>query len=93
MASIILQMPLFKRAYKKLHVKEQIYVDYAIQEIQKDPEIGELKKGNLAGVWVHKFKIYNQQMLLAYEYTPKNITLLAIGPHENFYLDFKNKHL
>ena len=87
--TIVLQMPLFKRAYKKLHSKEKIYVDNAIRVITKDPKVGELKKGDLAEVLVYKFKIYNQLMLLAYEYTPKTLTLLAIGPHENFYRDLK----
>lgn len=86
---IVLQMPLFKRVYKKLHSKERNYVDNVIQVITKDPKLGELKKGDLADVFVYKFKIYNQPMLLAYEYTPKTLILLAMGPHENFYRDLK----
>lgn len=82
-------MPLFKRAYKKLHFKEKIYVDNAIQIITKNPQFGELKKGDLAEVFVYKFKIHNQSMLLAYEYTPKTLILLAMGPHENFYRELK----
>lgn len=87
---VILQMPFFKRSYKKLHAKERLYVDKAIQVLTKEPTLGELKKGDLAAVFVYKFKIYNQLMLLAYEYSMETLTLLAIGPHENFYRDLKN---
>lgn len=55
----------------------------------KSPEIGELKRGDLAGVYVHKFKSQNQLMLLAYEYDPKTRMLLLLGSHENFYRDLK----
>ncbi|MCX7210267.1 MAG: type II toxin-antitoxin system RelE/ParE family toxin, partial [Burkholderiales bacterium] len=53
----------------------------------KSPEIGELKRGDLAGVYLHKFKSQNQLMLLAYEYDPKTRMLLLLGSHENFYRD------
>jgi mRNA-degrading endonuclease RelE of RelBE toxin-antitoxin system len=82
-------MPSFKRAYKKLHFKEKEYVHHAIQEIVKDPKLGESKKGDLTGVFVYKFKIHQQEMLLAYEWNPKQRLLLALGLHENFYRDLK----
>ena len=72
-----------------MHNKEKIYVNNAVKSLAKDPKIGEPKKGDLAGIFVHKFKIYNQLTLLAYTYTPKLLTLLAMGPHENFYRDLK----
>jgi len=56
---------------------------------QNSPKIGEEKKGDLVGVFVYKFKIHNQQMLLAYEWDPKTRLLLALGVHENFYHDLK----
>lgn len=82
-------MPLFKKAYKKLHANEREAVDYAIREIIKNPKIGEGKKGDLAGVFVYKFKIHNHEILLAYEWVPKERLLLALGVHENFYRDLK----
>jgi mRNA-degrading endonuclease RelE of RelBE toxin-antitoxin system len=88
---IVKQMPLFKRAYKKLHANQLKPVDDAIREIIKNPEIGEEKKGDLAGVFVYKFKIHNKETLLAYEWIPKERILLALGVHENFYRDLKNK--
>ena len=51
------QMPAFKKAYKRLHKSKKAEVDVAIREIIADPEIGEPKKGDLTGVYVHKFKV------------------------------------
>lgn len=86
------QTPTFKRAYKKLRDNERKDVNTAIQYIIDHPEVGELKTGDLAGVRVYKFRMYDQQILLAYEYNDETIILLmAIGVHENFYRDLKNR--
>jgi len=53
------------------------------------PEIGETKKGDLTGVSIHKFKIRDRLFLLAYEFDEREIILLALGAHENFYRDLK----
>ena len=63
----------------------------AIHAIIKNPSIGDEKKGDLAGVFVYKFKIHRQEMLLAYEWSPKERLLLALGVHENFYRDLKKR--
>ncbi len=85
----ILQMPLFKRAYKKLHQNQKVAVDEAIGDIVRDPFLGQAKKGDLNGVYVHKFDCVHQQFLLAYEFDPQTRILLALGVHENFYRDLK----
>ncbi len=86
---VVKQMPSFKKVYKKLHANQKPKVDEAIRAIIRDPEIGEEKKGDLAGVFVYKFKIHHQEILLAYEWDPKERVLLALGVHENFYRDLK----
>ena len=60
--------------------------------IIKNPFIGQQKKGDLDFLWVYKFHMNNQLTLLAYSYEVQSITLtlLALGSHENFYLDIKN---
>ena len=88
---IIKQMPAFKRAYKKLHKQQKEKVNDAIIEIVKNPEIGVEKKGDLSGVYVYKFDIDHQEMLLAYVWNPEERLLLALGVHENFYRDLKRK--
>jgi len=85
----VLYMPNFKKIYKKLHVKEKVIVDNVIEEIIKNPKLGEEKKGDLKNVFVYKFKIHHQEMLLAYEWSSKERLLLALGVHENFYRDLK----
>lgn len=89
---IVKQMPAFKKAYKKLHANEKSEVNDAIRAIIKTPKIGEEKKGDLAGVFVYKFKIHHQEILLAYEWNQKERLLLALGVHENFYRDLKKRN-
>jgi len=85
----IQQSAMFKRAYKRLHPNQKADVDAAVADIVRDPMIGEPKKGDLAGVFVHKFKCNGQLTLLAYEYDPTTRLLLLLGSHENFYRDLK----
>lgn len=82
--------PLFGRKAKKLKKNEKKRLDEEIRKITENPEIGEEKKGDLQGVKVHKYKVGNQQILLAYEASEKEILLLTFGSHENYYRDLKN---
>ena len=85
----VLQSAAFARAYKRLDKNQKVDVDDAVEVIIKTPDIGEPKRGDLAGVYVHKFKSNSQLLLLAYEYDPKTRMLLLLGNHENFYRDLK----
>ncbi|MCX7126262.1 MAG: type II toxin-antitoxin system RelE/ParE family toxin [Gammaproteobacteria bacterium] len=89
---IIAQTPYFKKQKKKLHVKQVKALDEAVTNVAENPIIGELKKGDLRGIRVHKFKIAKQEYLLAYMESKKQITLLEVGTHENFYRELK-KHV
>jgi mRNA-degrading endonuclease RelE of RelBE toxin-antitoxin system len=84
------QKPAFKRAYKKLHPNQREAVHAAIRLIVADPQTGQEKKGDLAGVFVHKFDCVNQPYLLAYEWSETKRVLLSMGLHENFYRDLKH---
>lgn len=86
---VVKQMPAFKKAYKKLHTNQKNKVNEAIRSVIKNPRIGEEKKGDLAGVFVYKFKIHHQEMLLAYEWSMEERLLLALGVHESFYRNLK----
>lgn len=85
----VLQSAAFARAYKKLHKNQKLDVDEAVVAIVNAPEVGEPKRGDLAGICVHKFKSNGQLMLLAYEFDPHTRMLLLVGSHENFYRDLK----
>lgn len=85
----VLQSATFRRAYKRLHPNQKADVDDAVQTTVGHPEIGEAKKGDLAGVCVYKFQCVGQLMLLAYEYDPATRLLLLLGAHENFYRELK----
>lgn len=88
---IVNQMHAFEKVYKKIKGKQKSQVNAAIQRVIENPEIGEVKRGDLAGVYIYKFKIDLQEMLLAYEWDPKQRLLLALGAHENFYRDLKKQ--
>jgi len=85
----VVMLPTFKRAYKRLHNKQKVVVDVAVSAIVASPEVGEPKRGDLAGVYVYKFDCVGQQFLLAYEWSPELRVLQALGVHENFYRDPK----
>ena len=87
----VFQTNLFHKSVKKLHNNKKHILNKAIQKIIKNPDLGSIKKGDLAGVQVYKFKILNQTTLLAYTQNAKNKTLilLAVGTHENFYRNLK----
>lgn len=51
----VLQTPTFKKQVKKLHANQKKALDHAVLRIINDPQIGMLKKGDLAGVQVYKF--------------------------------------
>ena len=81
----------FKRNIKKIHPNEKKDLDAAVKVILSNPLCGEMKKGDLQGVQVYKFKMRKQLMLLAYAWEEKKelITLLKLSSHENFYRDLK----
>lgn len=82
----------FARVYKKLTNATLIAdTDAAVVTVAQDPEVGERKKGDLAQLWVYKFRSQGQLYLLGYtrEDEVRLIYLEALGPHENFYRDLK----
>ena len=89
----IQQTPTFKKAFKRLSEKQKDLVDHEIDRIVADPEMGERKKGDLSHLWVHKLKMDGQQVLLGYSWNEVGlvITLMNVGPHENFYQETKKR--
>ena len=85
----VTQSSAFARGYKKLHQRQKQDVDAAVNVVIADPLAGEQKRGDLAGVYVYKFKSQTQLMLLAYEFDPKTRHMLLLGSHENFYRELK----
>jgi mRNA-degrading endonuclease RelE of RelBE toxin-antitoxin system len=77
----------FEKALDKLPEAQLKVVEDEIENIIEDPEIGELKKGDLSHLRVHKFKMNKNQVLLGYSWFEEKLELylLQIGPHENFY--------
>lgn len=95
----------FKRPFS-LYVKKarkplQLAIQDMVDAVCANPDIGEAKVGDLAGIWVYKFKFQRQEYLVAYRpptveqrYQSTDIEFLVIdfyqvGPHENFYDELK----
>lgn len=86
----VLATPTFERAVKKLHKQQKTALDEAVRTLVGQPETGETKVGDLAGVQVYKFRMGKLLCLLAYRVLDENtLKLLMVGPHENFYRDLK----
>jgi mRNA-degrading endonuclease YafQ of YafQ-DinJ toxin-antitoxin module len=83
---IVKQSGSFKRAVKKMHKAEKVGLDAAVKKIIENPDVGDTKVGDLAGIQVFKYKHNAQLYLLAYEYLEAEIilTLIKQGTHENF---------
>jgi mRNA interferase RelE/StbE len=81
----------FHNVKKKLPPTLREEIDQQVDLICEDPSIGEQKTGDLRDVLVHKFSMAGQLYLLAYwaDEEAMQITLLAIGGHQNFYRDLK----
>lgn len=84
---------LYKSAFRKFVKKHsrpfQLVIEDEAERILKDPEMGEAKKGDLAGFRVHKFSFHKQQYLIAYRIQGKEIIFYMIDTHENFYRELK----
>lgn len=87
----------FSQFVKKAHKPLQLVIEDAVEEICVDPELGEVKSGDLAGIRVFKFRFNRQEYLVAYRSPSRKerackedveflvIDFYLVGPHENFY--------
>ena len=87
----IYQSKSFEKKVKKFSKKEKSDLDNEIKQIIQNPAIGSEKKGDLRGIFVHKFNLQSQLYLLAYRFVNEGcLELIMIGPHENYYRDLKS---
>jgi len=92
----------FSQYVKKARKPLQLAIEDVVEEICGNPDIGEAKLGDLAGIWVYKFKFNRQEYLVAYRPPSRaqreqaaRVELLIIdfyqvGSHENFYDTLKH---
>jgi len=86
---IISQTKTFGKQKSKLFPNQIKELDRAVKKILNDPSIGDVKKGDLQGIRVYKFRMLNQEYLLAYTVSNTTLFLLSMGTHENFYRELK----
>lgn len=85
----ILYKPPFKKFVKKQSRAFQLAIEDAVEGVINNPDMGEVKKGDLSGFRVHKFKFQRQEYLIAYKTGGNSIAFYMIGTHENFYRELK----
>ena len=93
-----LSQPYQQKAYPKYNRIKRKFPPFlgkklneAEDKIAINPSLGEEKTGDLKGIRVYKFKVFDQENLLAYQVDKrkKDVIFVAIGGHENFYKDLK----
>lgn len=77
----------FSKALARLPQDMLQAVEDEIDVIIADPTVGELKRGDLCFLRVHKFLLHSRLMLLGYHWVQNTLELylLSLGSHENFY--------
>ena len=85
----IIQSRLFEQRVKRFSKAQKLALDEQVLRIARNPGAGTEKRGDLRGVFVHKFKIRDVQYLLAYRVKEQRLELIMIGPHQNYYRDLK----
>lgn len=85
-----LYKPAFRKFIKKQNRAFQLAIEDKVYAVLKTPESGELKRGDLEGFRVQKFKFHKQEYLMAYVIQRTNILFYMIGVHENFYKELKS---
>lgn len=85
----IYQSGSFEKKVKKMSKSEKEVLDQEVKKIIENPAIGEEKRGDIKGVFVHKFKLKTALYLLSYRKIGDDLELVMIGPHENYYRDVK----
>lgn len=88
----------FAQFIKKAHKPLKLAIEDAVEDVCAEPDIGELKTGDLSGIRVYKFRFNRQQYLIAYRSPLQEdeaevefliIDFYQVGTHENFYASLK----
>lgn len=85
----VIQSRSFEKKVKRFRKQDKKILDKQVHKILDNPGIGQEKKGDLRGVFIHKFKIQTIQYLLSYRFVGDALELIMIGPHENYYRDLE----
>ena len=75
----VYQSSSFAKKVKKFNKQDKKLLDKEIKNIFQDPSIGSEKKGDLRGIFVHKFKIRKSLYLMSYRFFDENLELIMIG--------------
>ncbi|MCF8131111.1 MAG: type II toxin-antitoxin system RelE/ParE family toxin [Deltaproteobacteria bacterium] len=83
----------FKSPFRKFVKKQarpfQLIIEDEVDKIVKNPGLGDLRKGDLAGFRVHKFYYQDRIFLISYRLRESELNFFTVGTHENFYRELK----
>lgn len=85
----VIQSGSFAWSVRKFDKQQKKDLDAEIRQIMRNPAIGAQEKGDLRGVFVHKFTIRTTLYLLSYRLSGDDLEMIMVGPHENYYRDLK----
>ena len=85
----VFQSRSFEKKTKRVTKKQKNILDKQIKIILDNPSIGQEKRGDIRGIYIHKFKIDTALYLLSYRFLEEALELIMIGPHENYYRNLK----
>lgn len=90
---VVEQSNRFRKSLERLPEDILEKVEDEIDNIKKNPKIGQQKKGDLSYLRVHKFKVLAFEYLLGYSWQESKLQLylLQLGSHENFYDEMKTR--
>lgn len=77
----IIQSRTFEKRVRQFRKQEKEVLDQKVRKIVENPEIGQEKRGELHGAFVHKFKLHATQYLLPYRMTDADTLELIMIAH------------
>ncbi len=81
--------PPFRKFVKKQTRPFQLVIEDEVENIIQNPELGDLKKGDLSNFRIHRFFYGKQTFLISYRQWESEIVFYTLGSHENFYRGLK----
>jgi len=80
-----------KKYIKKIRQKKlkQLYEEAFTAVLQAPYTAGDMKRGDLAGIFVYSFSFQKTEHRVAYVIEEDTVVFLMAGTHENFYQELK----
>ena len=85
----IFQAVSFARKVGRYSAEEKHLIDQEIMRLARNPAAGDEKKGELGGVFIHRFRVLDSPHILAYQLIGDDLELIMVGPRVDYYRESK----